>query len=145
MDKDKLKKQFFCEYCSEIFTTKQNLQRHITRKHKNIEQQQDDNISVLSTDTTIISINYQSETEHSCAERNDVPEIPKPESIPSDEYLINLRNEYMKYQHLYKNLDKKMKWDKNNEFIDMNFYHQKHVTKMRYILFKIALLKCNTI
>jgi hypothetical protein len=33
---DKLKKSFQCEECKECFTTKQNLHRHITRKHKEI-------------------------------------------------------------------------------------------------------------
>jgi hypothetical protein len=104
------------------------------------ETELDDNISVLSTDTTIVSINYQSDTEM------EIIDIPKPDSsigglspktgnaIPSDEYLINLRNEYMKYQHLYEKLDKKLQWDANNANVDLLYFKIKHSLKFTYIL-----------
>jgi hypothetical protein len=137
MDK-KDKKSFQCEYCSEVFSTKQNKNRHILRKHKDIDltqQTSQDDDSILSDNTTpeeltIVSINYQSDNE-------------EPIPNPSDEYLIHLRNEYMKYEHLYRGLDNRMRWQKSNANIDMNFYLRKHNTKMKYILFKIALLNCN--
>ena len=120
---DKSKKSFHCEYCSEIFSTKQNKNRHITRKHKP-ERTEEDNISVLSQST---------ESEENPMEYLlDVPDVPKP--LPTDEYLINLRNEYMKYEHLYPALDKKMKWEKANVNVDLNYDLKKHSHKMTYIL-----------
>lgn len=107
----------------------------------------DDNISVLSTDTTIISINYQSDNE---------PEIEIPHSpigglnpqtgkpLPSREELIEIMNKYEKYQHLFPAIKRQMKWQEANRNIDMQFYIRRHNTKMKYILFKIALLKCDS-
>ena len=133
MDKsnDKPKKSFQCIHCNEKpFTTLQNLKRHISRKHQNIDNPQttthDDNVSVLS-DNTIISINYQSDTE-------EIIEIPKPDPIPSDEYLINLRNEYMKYQYLYTGIDNRIKWNANNTDVNMDFHLRNHTRKFTYIL-----------
>ena len=100
------------------------------------QETDNDNISVLSTDTTIVSVNYQSDTE-------EIIEIPKPDPIPSDEYLINLRNEYTKYQYLYTGIDNRIKWNANNTDVNMDFHRQRHTIKMRYILFKIALLNTN--
>ena len=127
MDKKITIRKFKCEHCEECFTTKQNLQRHISRKHKDIDLSQttvhDDNVSVLSTDTTIVSVNYQSD--------NDSPE---PDPIPSDEYLINLINEYEKYKHLFPSLHKKLNWEKNNIDVDLSYHEKKHNHKMVYIL-----------
>jgi hypothetical protein len=131
MDKDKLKKQFPCPYCSEKpFTTKQNLQRHCLRKHSNIsETVEDDNISVLSTDTTIISINYQSD--------NDVPEIQKPEPIPPREELIDIMNKYEKYQHLFPAIKRQIKWDEYNSKVDINYHRSKWDKNMVYLMVDI--------
>jgi hypothetical protein len=129
---DKPKKSFQCPHCLEKpFTTLQNLKRHITRKHKDIfETKQEieiDNISILSNDTTIISINYQSDND-------EVLEIIKPDSTPSREELIDIRNKYMKYQHLYEKIDKEIRWDANNANVDLSYYEKKHSRKITYIL-----------
>jgi hypothetical protein len=137
MDKvNKPKKQFPCPHCSEKpFTTLQNLKRHITRKHPAISEtiQESDDVSVLSTDTTIISINYQSDNE---------PEIPQP--LPSQEELIEIMNKYEKYQHLFPAIKRQMKWQEANCNVDMHFYLRKHTIGMRYNLYKISLLKCDS-
>jgi hypothetical protein len=144
---DKPKKSFPCTHCFEKpFTTLQNLKRHITRKHKDIDliqqETERDDVSVLSTNTTIISINYLSDND--IEEPEPQPHEPRPyEPIPSDEYLINLRNEYIKYQHLYTGIDNRIKWNANNINVNMDFHRQRHTLKMRYILFKIALLNKN--
>lgn len=134
---DKPKKSFQCEYCSEKpFTTLQNKKRHQSRKHKDIQHQDDnDNVSVLSDST-------KSET-NPMDYILDVPDSPQPEPIPGDEYLIHLRKEYNKYEHLYTGIDNRLKWEKVNRDIDMDFYVRRHNTRMKYILFKIALLNCN--
>ena len=143
---DKPKKTFPCEICSEIFTTKQNLQRHQSRKHTNISETiQDDNISVLSESTKSETNPMDSPIggfERSVLANDpqtgkyllDVPDVPKPEPIPSDEYLINLRNEYMKYQHLYTGIDNRIKWNENNSNVDLNYHLRKHNHKFTYIL-----------
>ena len=141
MDKiNKPKKQFPCSYCNEKpFTTLQNLKRHITRKHPNIsetkQESDNDNISVLSTDTTIIPINYQSETEEPKIE------IPKPEPIPGDEYLITLIREYEKYQHLFPAIKRQMKWNENNATIDLHYHLRKHNKNMVYLMVDIRDVK----
>lgn len=147
MDKINDKKKFQCPECGECFSTKQNLRRHITRKHKedvwetvvdsppmtvNELIDSDPLVSIILDDRgvpDIISVNYQSETET--------------EPIPNDAYLIHLRNEYNKYNHLYRSIDNHIKWQKSNRNIDMDYYVRRHNTKMKYILFKIALLNCN--
>lgn len=131
MDKKEIIRKFQCVHCDEKpFTTKQNLLRHITRKHKNVFETEagvnTPNIDMLNeyletqmTDNIIESVNYQSD--------NDDP-------IPRDEYLIHLRNEYMKYQHLYTGLDNRMKWDKNNSNVDFERYKSIFWKRMSYIL-----------
>lgn len=136
---DKPKKSFQCEYCSEKpFTTLQNKKRHQSRKHKDI-QHQDDNVSVLSDYSTKSEETVINPTEYIL----DVPIITKPEPIPNDAYLIHLRKEYNKYEHLYTGIDNRLKWEKVNRDIDMDFYVRRHNTRMKYILFKINLLNCN--
>lgn len=124
MDKsDKPKKTFPCEICSEIFTTLQNKKRHISRKHKDIDLTcQDDNISVLSEST-------KSETY-----LLEVPDIPQPDLIPSQEELIDIMNKYEKYQHLFPAIKRQMKWNENNSNVDMNYHLRKHNHRMTYIL-----------
>ena len=134
MDKvTKPKKQFPCEYCGEIFSTKQNLQRHISRKHKDIEQQ--DDVSVMSDST-------KSET-NPMEYLLDTPDIPQTcqEPIPSREELIDIMNKYEKYQHLFPAIKREIKWDENNRNVDMEFHLRKHTRKFTYILFKINLFQ----
>jgi len=129
---DKFKKSFQCAHCNDKpFTTKQNLKRHVSRKHKDINQESDD-VSVLSTDTTIVSVNYQSDNE---------PEIEIPDPLPSREELIEIMNKYEKYQHLFPAIKRQMKWQEANCNVDMHFYFKKHTIGMRYNLYKISLLK----
>ena len=126
---DKPKKTFSCPHCSEKpFTTKANMIRHISRKHKNIENELEvnDNVSVLSESTKSESnpMDYIL----------DVPDSPQPDPIPSDEYLLTLRNEYKKYEYLYEKIDRKERWIKNNRDIDMIRYYQKHNRFVKCIL-----------
>ena len=120
MDKsDKPKKTFPCEICSEIFTTKQNLQRHISRKHKNVDlSQPEDNISVLSESSVSVTIS------------ESVPE----KETPTTTYLINLRNEYRKYEYLYEKIDRDERWIRNNSDINMIDYYQKHQITFKKII-----------
>jgi hypothetical protein len=139
MDKKESIRKFQCIHCDEKpFTTKANMIRHISRKHKNIDltqqQQPDDNISVLSTDTPIISVNYQSDTETDSFIGGLSPQTGKQETLPSDEYLFNLINEYEKYKHLFPAIHKKLKWNENNSNIDLNYHLRKHNHKFTYIL-----------
>lgn len=136
------KKKFQCPECGECFTTLQNQKRHCFRKHKEVVLEtvvdsppmtvnelidSDPLVSIILDE--IVSVNYQSDNET--------------EPIPNDAYLIHLRNEYNKYKHLYTSIDNRIKWQKSNSNIDMDFYVRRHNTKMKYILFKIALLNCN--
>jgi len=124
MDKsDKPKKTFPCEICSEIFTTLQNKKRHISRKHKDIDLTcQDDNISVLSEST-------KSETY-----LLEVPDIPQPDLIPSQEELIDIMNKYEKYQHLFPAIKRQMKWNENNRKVDINLCKHTFSVNMYRIL-----------
>ena len=117
------KHKFPCPQCSEHLTTLQNLKRHITRKHKDIDlTPQEDNISVLS-ESTVSEV--KSET---------VPEKETKMEIPTTTYLINLRNEYRKYEYLYEKIDRDERWIKNNRDIDMIRYYQKHNRFVKCIL-----------
>lgn len=138
---DKPKKPFQCPECGECFTTKQNLRRHITRKHKEM---------VLETvvESPPMTVNELIETDPLISivlDDRGVVSDSEPDLIPGDEYLIHLRNEYNKYKHLYTGIDNRLKWHQANFNIDMGFYLRRHNTKMKYILFKISLLKCNSI
>lgn len=124
-DKKESIRKFQCVHCNEKpFTTKQNMLRHITKKHKNVfETEAGDMLNeYLETQMTetIVSINYQS----------DVDEEP----TPRDEYLIHLRNEYMKYQHLYTGIDNRIKWNKNNTDVDFERYKSIFWKRMSYII-----------
>lgn len=79
------------------------------------ESDESDNISVLS-DSSV------SETK---SETNP---------IPSNTYLINLRNEYMKYEYLYEKIDRDERWNENNSNVDLNYHLKKHNYRMTYIL-----------
>jgi len=89
---------------------------------------EDDNISVLSTDTTIVSINYQSDSE------TEIIDIPKPEPIPSREELIDIMNKYEKYKHLFPAIKRQIKWDEYNSKVDMNFFKHTFSVNMYRIL-----------
>jgi hypothetical protein len=149
MDKSNDKKKFVCPECGECFTTKQNLRRHITRKHKDIVFETVVEGPVMTLNETeagglpptlietdpLISIVLD--------DRGIEPQ-PQPEPIPSDDYLIHLRNEYNKYKHLYTSIDNRIRWEEANRNIDMGYHKQRHILKMRFILYKISLLKCNS-
>lgn len=138
---DKPKKSFICPQCSEHLTTLQNLKRHVMRKHKDV-------VFETVVEGPVMTVNELIETEPLVSiildDRGVVPELePEQEPIPGDDYLIHLRNEYKKYEHLYRGIDNRIRWEKANSNIDMDFYIRRHNTKMKYILFKIALLKSN--
>lgn len=101
------------------------------------EIEESDDISVLS-DSSVSET--KSEIKPTCS---GVSNVPDPMRVPSDEYLINLRNEYKKYEYLYPALDKKIKWEEANCNVNMEFHLRKHTRKFTYILFKINLLRCN--
>jgi hypothetical protein len=139
MDKSSDKYKFQCPECGECFTTKQNLRRHITRKHKEVVWE-----SVVEGPPT--SVNELIETNSLVSITLDdrgVEPHPQLEPIPGDDYLLHLRNEYNKYKHLYTSIDNRIRWNQANRNIDMEFYIRRHNTKMKYILFKINLLNAN--
>lgn len=136
-DKQPTVRKFQCVHCDEKpFTTKANMIRHQTRKHKDVFETEaginNDNPPIETP--SIDMLNEYLETVPSCFE---------PEPIPGDDYLIHLRNEYNKYKHLYTSIDNRIRWEKANRDIDLNYYVKKHTLKMRYILYKISLLNCN--
>lgn len=139
MDKQPIIRKFQCPECGEFFTTKQNLKRHITRKHKEV-------IFETVVEGPVMTLNELIETDPLISiildDRGVEPQT-EPEPIPGDDYLIHLRNEYKKYEHLYRGIDNRIRWEKANSNIDMDFYIRRHNTKMKYILFKIALLNSN--
>ena len=122
---DKLKKSFHCEYCPEIFSTKQNKNRHITRKHKP-ERTDEDNISVLSQSTE----SEENPMEYLLDENLN----PQPDPIPSQEELIDIMNKYEKYQHLFPAIKRQMKWNVNNINVDMNLCKHTFSVNMYRIL-----------
>jgi hypothetical protein len=140
MDKINDKKKFQCPECGECFSTKQNLKRHITRKHKEV-------VFETVVEGPVMTVNELIETDPLISiildDRGVVSE-PQPEPIPGDEYLITLIRECEKYQHLFPAIKRQMKWNKNNIGLDMDYYKQRHILKMRFILYKISLLKCNS-
>ena len=134
-DKQPIVRKFQCIHCDEKpFTTKANMLRHISRKHKNIENELEvtDNVSVLSGST-------KSET-NPMDYILDVPDSPigslspQPDPIPSDDYLLTLIQEYEKYQHLFPAIKRRMKWNENNSNVDLNYHLRKHNHKFTYIL-----------
>jgi hypothetical protein len=46
-------------------------------------------------------------------------------------------NEYRKYEHLYRALDNRIKWNKNNADVDMNFFKHTFSVNMYRILIDI--------
>jgi hypothetical protein len=145
MDKSPDKYKFPCPACSECFTTKQNLRRHITRKHKEMVWESvvesppmtvnelietNSLVSIILDDRgvpDIVSVNYQSDTEN--------------EPIPDDKYLTTLVRECDKYQHLFPAIRRQMKWDENNSNVDLNYHLRKHNHKMTYLLVDIRDVK----
>ena len=90
MDKSSDKYKFQCPECGECFTTKQNLRRHITRKHKEVVWE-----SVVEGPP--ISVNELIETNSLVSitldDRGVVSETQaEPEPTPEKSYLIHLRN-----------------------------------------------------
>lgn len=161
-DKKESSRKFQCVHCEEKpFTTKQNLLRHMTRKHKNVFETEAGINTALGGSKTPPQANdsppVDSSIEGLSPQTSKTPNIDmlneyletqsetetEPEPIPNDGYLIHLRNEYNKYKHLYTSIDNRIRWEKANSNIDMDFYVRRHNTKMKYILFKIALLNCN--
>jgi hypothetical protein len=122
---DKLKKSFQCEECKECFTTKQNLRRHITRKHKEI-------VWETVVQSPPITVNELIETEP--LDDRDVVSNSQPEPTPQKDFLMHLRNEYKKYEYLYEKIDTQERWIKNNRDIDLIRYYQKHNRFVKCIL-----------
>jgi hypothetical protein len=138
-DKQQSVRRFQCPHCEEKpFTTKANMLRHITRKHKDVFETEaginNDNPPIETP--TIDMLDEYLETVPSCIE---------PEPLPTDEYLIYLRNEYKKYEYLYRGLDNRIKWENANANVDLAFHLRRHNTKMTYLLVDIrdALLPIN--
>lgn len=137
---DKPKKSFICPECGEHLTTKQNLRRHITRKHKEmvcetvvesppmtVNETEAGGLppTLIETDP-LISIVLD--------DRGVVTDSPLSEPIPEKAFLIYLRNEYKKYEYLYEKIDREERWIKNNRDIDMIRYYQKHNRFVKCIL-----------
>jgi hypothetical protein len=120
---DKLKKSFQCSECKECFTTKQNLRRHISRKHKEMVWE-----SVV--ESPLMTVNELIETEPLIS----IVSVSQPEPIPEKAFLIHLRNEYKKYEYLYEKIDREERWIKNNRDIDLIRYYQKHNRFVKCIL-----------
>ena len=127
---EKPKKSFICPECGECFTTKQNLRRHITRKHKDV-------VFETVVEGPVMTVNELIETEPLVSiildDRGVVPES-EPEPIPGDEYLITLIRESEKYQHLFPAIKRQMKWNENNSNVDMNYHLRKHNKNMVYLM-----------
>jgi hypothetical protein len=144
MDKstDKPKRTFQCPECGEHLTTRQNLKRHCLRKHK-------ETVWESVVESPPITVNELIETDPLISIILDdrgidspigglSPQTGKPETqaepIPSDIYLIHLRKEYEKYQHLYKGIDNRMKWDEYNSKVDINLCKHTFSVNMYRIL-----------
>lgn len=142
MDKINDKKKFICPECGECFTTKQNLRRHITRKHKEL-------VFETVVEGPVMTVNELIETEplvsiildsdSSIGGRSQErsvqnPQTSKPEPIPGDEYLITLIRECEKYQHLFPAIKRQMKWNENNRKVDINLCKHTFSVNMYRIL-----------
>jgi hypothetical protein len=133
-DKQQSVRRFQCPHCSEKpFTTKANMLRHITRKHKDVFETEaginNDNPPIETP--TIDMLDEYLETVPSCIE---------PEPLPGDEYLITLIRECEKYQHLFPAIKRQMKWNENNATIDLHYHLRKHNKNMVYLM--VDILRC---
>lgn len=141
--------EFRCPECGNCFNTKQGLRRHISFKHKEL-------VWETVVESPPMTVNELIETDPLISivldDRGIEPETQTGKPLPGDEteagvppptYLITLIREYEKYQHLFPAIKRRMKWEEANRYIDMDFYIRRHNTKMKYILFKIALLNSN--
>ena len=129
---DKPKRTFQCPECGEHLTTRQNLKRHCLRKHK-------ETVWESVVESPPITVNELIETDPLISiilDDRGQPET-EPEPIPSDIYLIHLRKEYEKYQHLYKGIDNRIKWNENNSNVDLDYHLRKHNYRMTYLLVDI--------
>jgi hypothetical protein len=127
---DKLKKSFQCEECKECFTTKQNLCRHISRKHKEMVWE-----SVVESPLTTVNELIETDPLISIVlDDKGVVSNSQPESTPQKDFLMHLRNEYKKYEYLYEKIDTQERWIKNNRDIDLIRYYQKHNRFVKCIL-----------
>lgn len=146
---DKPKKSFICPECGEHLTTKQNLRRHITRKHKELVWETvvesppmtvnelietDPLISIVLDDRGVVSEPDSSIGGFERSVLANGPQTSKPEPIPGDDYLITLIRECEKYQHLFPAIKRQMKWNENNSSIDMNYHLRKHNKNMVYLM-----------
>jgi hypothetical protein len=127
---DKPKKSFICPECGEHLTTKQNLRRHITRKHKEL-------VFETVVEGPVMTLNELIETDPLISivldDRGIEPQ-PQPDPIPGDEYLITLIREYEKYQHLFPAIKRQMKWNETNIGVDLEYHKQKHNKNMVYLM-----------
>lgn len=131
-DKKEIIRKFQCVHCEEKpFTTKQNLLRHMTRKHKNVFETE---AGINNDNPPIDTPNIDMLNEYLEIQMNEVEKEPEPEPIPNDAYLIHLRNEYKKYEHLYVGIDNRIRWNKNNADIDIERYKSIFWKRMSYIL-----------
>lgn len=152
MDKSISNRKFQCPHCEEKpFTTKANMLRHITRKHKDVfeteagintalwgsetPKQANDNPPI---DSSIEGLSPQTSKTPNIDMLDEyletVPSCIEPEPLPTDEYLIYLRNEYKKYEYLYRGLDNRIKWNENNSNVDIERHKTIFWNRMSYIL-----------
>ena len=64
----------------------------------------------------------------------DIIEDVVEEEEPTIEYLINLRKEYMMYQHRYQHIDKVLRWNENNLNVDMDLHRHIWNNLLTYLL-----------
>jgi hypothetical protein len=133
-DKQQSVRRFQCPHCSEKpFTTKANMLRHITRKHKDVFETE---AGINNDNPPIETPNIDMLDEY----LETVPSCIEPEPLPGDEYLITLIRECEKYQHLFPAIKRQMKWNENNATIDLHYHLRKHNKNMVYLM--VDILRC---
>lgn len=82
-------------------------------------------LNCVNKNTKVI-VQVQPELEYECF-------VEIVDELPSDDYLINLRNEYLKYENQYPRIDKLLRWNENNKNVNLDYHYRVWCNLMSYI------------
>lgn len=91
-----------------------------------LEKKMNEYIMKLNCVNKVVKIVVEPELEYE-------PFIPIVEEVPSDEYLIDLRQKYELYKHHYDRIDRVLRWNENNKNVNQDYHYRVWCNLMTYV------------